>query len=584
MADQATSPARAGGKAVGPLGRSPSPERTASWSAGSIALLTWRDSNQGGPHAARDGVLVAIGLVIGSGRGPPGRREVEQARDLWKVGKYAEALEAFDALAKKADSPPAVRDAIALGRADCLDSTGEPDKAIAALREVAEAPGQQGRQPRRLGPARPTSSSPGATGTAPRPPSKRALKAKPDHLLGRWVEARLLEARGEREKADRGLQVVRRLPGRPQRGARQGRRRPPHRRPGRREVHPGQVPRGGAERGAEQGHQQRLRGRPQGRPQLLAGPLARRPAVPLGLPGGGRPQGPDQGPPDQPARRRGDRHPRPGRLAGVQARRRPEEGRAGPGDQPPDGRRPGPPGRPEHLRRAVPRRPRRRQEGRRREPPRRGRPGPAGRRRPAPGRPPGGPGGRVGRPGEQPPARHLLRRPGRAAGRPPQVPLGRAGVPPVDRRRPRPRRHPDRPGDALHADRPRGRGPRPLRRRLRRRPVQRPRQEHADDPQAHGSLPADRLRALHRPGRPHPGQPPGQVHGPLPGVDPRRAGQAVRLRAAGPDPDRDHEGPREVQRPDRRPALHPDRRRLHRQGRRPGQPEDQQASRSTGPG
>ena len=65
--------------------------------------------------------------------------------------------------------------------------------------------------------------------------------------------------------------------------------------------------------------------------------------------------------------------------------------------------------------------------------------------------------------------------PGRATGRPPQVPLRRTRLPAGRRRRPQPRRRPDRPGHALHADRPRDRGQEPLRRRLRRRPVQRPR-------------------------------------------------------------------------------------------------------------
>ena len=43
-----------------------------------------------------------------------------------------------------------------------------------------------------------------------------------------------------------------------------------------------------------------------------------------------------------------------------------------------------------------------------------------------------------------------------------------------------------------------------------------------------------RDRALQRPGRPHAGHAPGQVHGALPRVDLRRADRAVRLRAAGP--------------------------------------------------
>jgi tetratricopeptide (TPR) repeat protein len=126
--------------------------------------------------------------------------EVDQARGLWKVGKYAEALEAFDALAKKPDQAPAIRDAIALGRADCLDSTGEPDKAMAALREVAEKENQADNPDvwARLADIQFSRGDwEGADAS-----SRRALKANPRHLPARWVEARLLEARGDREKAE----------------------------------------------------------------------------------------------------------------------------------------------------------------------------------------------------------------------------------------------------------------------------------------------------------------------------------------------------------------------------------------------
>ncbi len=129
-------------------------------------------------------------------------------------------------------------------------------------------------------------------------------------------------------------------------------------------------------------------------------------------------------------------------------------------------------------------------------------------------------------PGQQPPPRHLLRRAGRAAGRPPQVPLGRARLPAGRRRRPHARRRPDRPGHALHADRPRDRGQRPLRRGLRRRPVQRPRRQHDEGAQAHGVVHARRDRALQRLCRPHPGRAPGQVHGAVPRVGLRRADRA----------------------------------------------------------
>src|SRR4051794_29385260 len=142
-------------------------------------------------------VLVMIGWVGQAARSG----EVEQARDLWKVGKYAEALEAFDNLARKADLAPAVRDAIALGRADCLDSTGEPDKAMTALREVAEGKENQADNPDVWARLADIQFSRGDWDGASAS-TKRALKVKPGHLLGRWVEARLLEARGERDKAE----------------------------------------------------------------------------------------------------------------------------------------------------------------------------------------------------------------------------------------------------------------------------------------------------------------------------------------------------------------------------------------------
>ena len=126
--------------------------------------------------------------------------EVDRARDLWKVGKYAESLEAFDALAAKPDRPAADRDAIALGRADVLDGTGEPDKALAVLREAAEAPGNKADNPdlwARIAEIQFTRGDWDGAEVS----TKRALKAGPDHLPGRWVEARLLEARGDGEGA-----------------------------------------------------------------------------------------------------------------------------------------------------------------------------------------------------------------------------------------------------------------------------------------------------------------------------------------------------------------------------------------------
>ncbi len=137
---------------------------------------------------------IVLALVFWFGQGA-GAGEVERARDLGKVGKYAESLEALDALAAKA--APADLAAIALARADALASTGEPDQAIAALRAVAEGKEDPDVLARLADLQFGRGDWEGAEASA-----ARALKAKPDQLLARWVEARLLEARGEPGKAE----------------------------------------------------------------------------------------------------------------------------------------------------------------------------------------------------------------------------------------------------------------------------------------------------------------------------------------------------------------------------------------------
>ena len=134
--------------------------------------------------------VMAASLAEGAGVGP--------ARELFKAGKYAEALEAFEAVGK---AEPASRDAAAIGRADCLESTGEPDKAVAALREVAEPAGDAKENPDVWARLADIQFSRGDWEGA-EASFLRALKGKPDHLLGRWTQARLLEARGLRPEAD----------------------------------------------------------------------------------------------------------------------------------------------------------------------------------------------------------------------------------------------------------------------------------------------------------------------------------------------------------------------------------------------
>ena len=127
--------------------------------------------------------------------GPEGLTE---ARQLWQSGKYAEALETYDAMRTRPSGWGIVAQSkIALGRADCLASMGELDRASATLKRVgawqrfnpdvwarlADLEFSRGRRDRAEVYAR------------------GALKLSPDHLLARWVRARLLEARGESSKA-----------------------------------------------------------------------------------------------------------------------------------------------------------------------------------------------------------------------------------------------------------------------------------------------------------------------------------------------------------------------------------------------
>ena len=131
---------------------------------------------------------------------PPSRPALDEARRLWQNGRYAEAPGGVRRPRSRSPAklarPPASR--LALGRADCLASQGEYDKAVEAARDRSR-PSPSQRRPR--SPGSPSCSSAAATGTAPSAPRPTRLKADPDHLAARWVAARLLEARGELDKA-----------------------------------------------------------------------------------------------------------------------------------------------------------------------------------------------------------------------------------------------------------------------------------------------------------------------------------------------------------------------------------------------
>ncbi len=120
-----------------------------------------------------------------------------KARKLLHTGKYAESLEAFDALAPLAkDHPDKVQ--VALGRAGCLAATGEIDKALEALKPFCEG---EKPDPDASARAADLEFSRGHW-TEAEALARAATKARPDHVPAKWVLARLLEAKGQAKEAD----------------------------------------------------------------------------------------------------------------------------------------------------------------------------------------------------------------------------------------------------------------------------------------------------------------------------------------------------------------------------------------------
>lgn len=124
---------------------------------------------------------------------------LDQARDLWKVGRYEESLEAYDAVAKglpAGDEAAAMK--LAIGRAEAFLSTGKVDEAIALLKARAGLEKPEAEVLARLAMVE---FDRGQWEEAAEH-AKQALEIDADHLLGRFVAARLREARGQDEAAD----------------------------------------------------------------------------------------------------------------------------------------------------------------------------------------------------------------------------------------------------------------------------------------------------------------------------------------------------------------------------------------------
>jgi tetratricopeptide (TPR) repeat protein len=139
--------------------------------------------------------LVVAGLVL-VGQAPG--KDLEEARRLWQNGRYAEAQEAYEAILKKSDKPaPDLQVKVALALADCLQSQGEYGKAGDTLQKAAESQPENADLWGKLAALRfQRGDWEGATAAV-----ERALKIDADHLTARWIQASLLDSRGERDKA-----------------------------------------------------------------------------------------------------------------------------------------------------------------------------------------------------------------------------------------------------------------------------------------------------------------------------------------------------------------------------------------------
>ncbi len=126
---------------------------------------------------------------------------IKGARRLWQNGRYAEALEAYD----EAQNRPGKRHPdegvkVALGRADCLASQGEYEKARVVIEGAIKL--RKDRKDNADLLARLADLKFGrGDWEAASAAAAAALEARPDHLAARWVEARVFEAKGESDKA-----------------------------------------------------------------------------------------------------------------------------------------------------------------------------------------------------------------------------------------------------------------------------------------------------------------------------------------------------------------------------------------------
>lgn len=142
------------------------------------------------------GMIVSSNHAAPSSNAPAPQQEIAAARDLLQTGKYSEAVDAFEKLRSRPDAwGNAVRSKIALGLADSLASRGDYEQAIRLLVWTASF---QGGEPDVWARLADLEFDRGRWIEA-EAAIQRALAKNSEHLLARWIAARLDLARGKTE-------------------------------------------------------------------------------------------------------------------------------------------------------------------------------------------------------------------------------------------------------------------------------------------------------------------------------------------------------------------------------------------------
>ena len=159
-------------------------------------------------------IVMVIAALVGQAVAPAAKTKAEaqilsatasklnDANRLLRNGRYAESFEALTSIeteAKKepAGFSPALKVALALAKAECQSSQGEYVKAINGIKAAAaDQPGNADLAARLADLYLYVGNWEAATTAA-----AEARKLAPDHLRAHWVEARLLELRGDLDKA-----------------------------------------------------------------------------------------------------------------------------------------------------------------------------------------------------------------------------------------------------------------------------------------------------------------------------------------------------------------------------------------------